>query len=56
VRRCETQQLRDALAIRRTAVAKGNLSRKIGVDAKGEILELKETINTASACCSSTNA
>ena len=29
-----------------TAVAKGDLSRKITVDAKGEILELKNTINT----------
>src|SRR5579864_2755820 len=29
-----------------TAVAKGDLSQKIEVDARGEILELKETINT----------
>src|SRR5258705_12839384 len=29
-----------------TAVANGDLSRKIGVDVKGEILELKDTINT----------
>jgi HAMP domain-containing protein/signal transduction histidine kinase/CheY-like chemotaxis protein len=29
-----------------TAVAKGDLSKKIGVDVKGEILELKSTINT----------
>src|SRR5437764_5817677 len=29
-----------------TAVAKGDLSRKITVDARGEILELKNTINT----------
>ncbi|MDQ3623974.1 MAG: HAMP domain-containing protein, partial [Verrucomicrobiota bacterium] len=29
-----------------TAVAKGDLNRKITVDAKGEILELKNTINT----------
>ena len=29
-----------------TAVAKGDLSRKITVDAKGEILELKSTVNT----------
>ena len=29
-----------------TAVARGNLSRKITVDAKGEILELKNTVNT----------
>src|SRR5687767_9010394 len=29
-----------------TAVAKGDLSKKITVDVKGEVLELKETINT----------
>ena len=29
-----------------TAVANGDLSRKITVDVKGEILELKNTINT----------
>src|SRR5204863_10207719 len=29
-----------------TAVAKGDLTRKITVDVKGEILELKDTINT----------
>src|SRR5690606_11869426 len=29
-----------------TAVAKGDLSRQITVDGKGEILELKNTINT----------
>ncbi|MFD3940982.1 HAMP domain-containing protein, partial [Streptomyces sp. NPDC058611] len=29
-----------------TAVAQGDLSQKIRVDARGEILELKETINT----------
>jgi HAMP domain-containing protein len=29
-----------------TAVATGDLSQKITVDAKGEILELKNTINT----------
>jgi len=29
-----------------TAVAKGDLSTKITVDARGEILELKNTINT----------
>ncbi|HEV8331239.1 MAG TPA: response regulator, partial [Steroidobacteraceae bacterium] len=29
-----------------TAVARGDLSRKIAVDAQGEILQLKETINT----------
>ncbi|MGH3547623.1 MAG: HAMP domain-containing protein [Pseudonocardiaceae bacterium] len=29
-----------------TAVARGDLSRKITVDARGEILELKNTLNT----------
>src|SRR5687767_2336818 len=29
-----------------TAVAKGDLSKKITVDVKGEILELKNTVNT----------
>ncbi|MYU19198.1 HAMP domain-containing protein, partial [Streptomyces sp. SID8361] len=29
-----------------TAVANGDLSKKITVDAQGEILELKETVNT----------
>src|SRR3989442_1365411 len=29
-----------------TAVAKGDLTKKIAVDVKGEILELKSTINT----------
>ncbi|AEW99355.1 two-component system sensory histidine kinase (plasmid) [Streptantibioticus cattleyicolor NRRL 8057 = DSM 46488] len=29
-----------------TAVARGDLTRKVAVDARGEILELKETINT----------
>src|SRR5205814_432100 len=29
-----------------TAVAKGDLSQKITVDVRGEILELKDTINT----------
>src|SRR3989454_8393738 len=29
-----------------TAVANGDLSRKISAEAKGEILQLKETINT----------
>ena len=31
---------------RRRAVANGDLSRKITVDVKGEVLELKDTINT----------
>ncbi len=29
-----------------TAVAKGDLSKKITVDVRGEVLELKDTINT----------
>src|SRR5690606_8269620 len=29
-----------------TAIAKGDLSRKITVDVRGEILELKDTVNT----------
>ncbi len=29
-----------------TAIANGDLSKKITVDVKGEILKLKETINT----------
>src|SRR5205809_5075987 len=40
-----TPQLRDALPVS-TAVANGDLSRKITVDVRGEILELKNTINT----------
>jgi len=40
-----TDQVRD-IAVVATAVANGDLSRKITVDAKGEILELKQTINT----------
>ncbi|MFY9153953.1 MAG: HAMP domain-containing protein [Prolixibacteraceae bacterium] len=39
-----TDQVRN-IAVVTTAVANGNLSRKITVDAKGEILELKDTIN-----------
>jgi HAMP domain-containing protein/CheY-like chemotaxis protein len=39
-----TNQVRD-IALVTTAVAKGDLTRKITVDAKGEILELKSTIN-----------
>ena len=38
-------QVRNIAAVT-TAVARGDLSRKITVDVKGEILELKETINT----------
>src|SRR3954464_4154957 len=40
-----TNQVRN-IALVTTAVARGDLSRKITVDVKGEILELKETINT----------
>ncbi len=40
-----TNQVRNIADVT-TAVAKGNLSRKITVDARGEILELKNTINT----------
>src|SRR5204862_46291 len=40
-----TNQVRNIADVT-TAVALGDLSRKITVDVKGEILELKETINT----------
>src|SRR6202021_846767 len=40
-----TGQVRNIAAVT-TAVAKGDLSKKITVDVKGEILELKDTINT----------
>ena len=40
-----TSQVRNIAAVT-TAVATGDLSKKITVEAKGEILELKETINT----------
>ncbi|MFN2238953.1 MAG: HAMP domain-containing protein [Thermoanaerobaculia bacterium] len=40
-----TNQVRNIAQVT-TAVATGDLSKKITVDAKGEILELKETINT----------
>src|SRR5205823_6050421 len=40
-----TAQVRNIAAVT-TAVARGDLSRKIAVDVKGEILQLKETINT----------
>ncbi len=40
-----TNQVRNIAAVT-TAVAKGDLSRKITVDAQGEILELKNTVNT----------
>ncbi|KNE78632.1 hypothetical protein ADZ36_32240, partial [Streptomyces fradiae] len=40
-----TDQVRSVAQVT-TAVAKGDLSQKITVDARGEILELKNTINT----------
>src|SRR5207245_5866131 len=40
-----TAQVRNIAAVT-TAVAMGDLSKKITVDVKGEILELKDTINT----------
>ncbi|WP_088348752.1 HAMP domain-containing protein [Rhodomicrobium sp. R_RK_3] len=40
-----TTQVRNIAEVT-TAVARGNLSRKITVDVRGEILELKNTINT----------
>ena len=40
-----TSQVRNIAAVT-TAVARGDLSKKITVDVKGEILELKNTINT----------
>ena len=40
-----TNQVRN-IALVTTAVAKGDLTKKIDVDARGEILELKTTINT----------
>jgi len=40
-----TSQVRNIADVS-TAVAKGDLSRKITVEAKGEVLELKNTINT----------
>ncbi|HEX7669105.1 MAG TPA: HAMP domain-containing protein, partial [Polyangiaceae bacterium] len=40
-----TAQVRN-IALVTTAVAKGDLSQKITVDAKGELLELKSTVNT----------
>ena len=40
-----TTQVRNIAEVT-TAVAKGDLSRKITVDVRGEILELKNTINT----------
>ena len=40
-----TDQVRNIAEVS-TAIARGDLSRKITVDVKGEILQLKETINT----------
>jgi signal transduction histidine kinase/HAMP domain-containing protein len=40
-----TSQVRNIAQVT-TAVARGDLTQKIAVDARGEILELKETINT----------
>src|SRR6185503_3504827 len=40
-----TNQVRN-IALVTTAVAKGDLSQKITVDVQGEVLELKDTINT----------
>ncbi len=40
-----TQQVRNIANVA-TSIAKGDLSKKITVDAQGEILELKDTINT----------
>ncbi|MGN9838082.1 HAMP domain-containing protein [Nonomuraea sp. H19] len=40
-----TEQVRDIAQVA-TAVAQGDLSRKISVDVKGEILQLKDTVNT----------
>ncbi|MBO3745878.1 HAMP domain-containing protein [Streptosporangiaceae bacterium NEAU-GS5] len=40
-----TSQVRQIAAVS-TAVAQGNLSKKITVDAQGEILQLKDTMNT----------
>src|SRR5690606_17266378 len=39
-----TNQVRN-IALVTTAVAEGDLSRKITVDAQGEVLELKDTVN-----------
>ncbi|MEV0386964.1 HAMP domain-containing protein [Nonomuraea sp. NPDC050643] len=40
-----TEQVRDIAQVA-TAVAQGDLSRNISVDVKGEILQLKDTVNT----------
>jgi HAMP domain-containing protein len=40
-----TDQVRNIAAVT-TAVAQGDLTQKITVDARGEVLQLKETVNT----------
>ena len=40
-----TEQVRNIATVT-TAVANGDLSKKVTVDVKGEVLELKDTINT----------
>src|SRR5688500_7794375 len=40
-----TKQVRNIAEVS-TAIASGDLSKKIAVDVRGEVLELKETINT----------
>src|SRR5665213_3219347 len=40
-----TDQVRNIAGVT-TAVAKGDLTQKIAVDARGEVLQLKDTINT----------
>src|SRR5690606_39748079 len=40
-----TDQVRDIGRVA-TAVAKGDLTQKIAVDVQGEVLELKDTVNT----------
>ena len=44
--KAEQERIRASYAEVTTAVARGDLSRKITVAVKGEILELKDTINT----------
>ncbi|HEY2579561.1 MAG TPA: HAMP domain-containing protein, partial [Streptosporangiaceae bacterium] len=41
----KSTQVRD-IAVVTTAVARGDLTRKVTVDAQGEMLELKQTVNT----------
>jgi len=45
-----TSQVRNIATVT-TAVANGDLSKKITVDVRGEILELKNTINPLFASC-----